>query len=157
MYLQINQSSQLNVLQAKFHTSFIGIIKGVPLAYYDSIIRALLILIPNEMPDGPKSPYGWEYLMRKIPSALLRAQEVGDIVKATVVLLVLDVISIVIGGCTNDFLRPETFDLIFRQIFHYLHIVSQKKMNTEYEGPLFDKAFTRCAVIIGYIFQSNAA
>ena len=63
----------------------------------------------------------------------------------------MDVVSITIGGSNVSHIKKETYDLTLRYIFHYIHSVASRKMNHEVEGPLFDKAFTKCALAVGYI------
>ncbi|KAJ3275486.1 hypothetical protein HDV01_000313 [Terramyces sp. JEL0728] len=141
--------SSIDILHSKFHVSFGNIIKGIPLSYYDSILRAILILLPHDLPDAPKSPYGWESMMRKF--AVIRSQEISEVLKASVTLVIVDIVCLAVGGSTNEHIKKETYDLTLRHVFHYLHTVATRKMNPELEGPIFDKILTRCAVTIGYI------
>lgn len=110
----------------------------------------MLILFPHELPDSVKSPYGWEFLARKF-SQTLKSQDNIDFVKATVSLLLMDVVSIAIGGSTASHIRKETYDLVLRHIFHYIHTVAIRKISSDSEGPIFDMAFTRCSITVGYI------
>lgn len=65
----------------RFHENFINIIKGVPLSFYDSLIRALLIIFPYELPDLPKSPYGWDFFARKIQATVKSQDSIDAIVR----------------------------------------------------------------------------
>jgi hypothetical protein len=125
-------------------------VKGIPLGYYDALVRALLILFPHDLPDFPKSPYGWEFVLKKVNAALLRTQDTVDALKSNVTLAVMDIVSIAIGGSTQDHIRKETYDLALRHIFHYIHTLAPRKV-PDSESILVDKAFTRCAVTVGYI------
>ena len=63
----------------------------------------------------------------------------------------MDVISIAIGGSNITHIKKETYDLTLRYIFNYIHSIASRRMNHEVEGPIFDKAFSRCALAVGYI------
>ncbi|KAJ2998905.1 hypothetical protein HDV02_003880 [Globomyces sp. JEL0801] len=136
----------LNILTLPFHVAFMNIVKGIPLTYYDSLIRAMLILLPHELPDSFKSPYGWEFIAKKIHIVNAKSQDTIDIIKSTVAIAVMDVICISIGGSTSEFVKKETYDLTLRHIFHYIQLSSARKMNLDLEGELFDSIFTRCSV-----------
>jgi hypothetical protein len=110
----------------------------------------MLILFPHDLPDTTKSPYGWEFLARKF-SQTLKTQESIDFVKATVSLLLMDVVSIAIGRSTSSHIRKVTYDLVLRHIFHYIHTVAIRKISSDTEGPIFDMVFTRCSVTVGFI------
>jgi hypothetical protein len=69
------------ILSLPFHEHFIHVIKGLPLAYYDSLARALLILIPHDLPEVGKSPYGWESLAKKLQESGARSQDIMDLSK----------------------------------------------------------------------------
>ncbi|KAJ3320881.1 hypothetical protein HDV06_004777 [Boothiomyces sp. JEL0866] len=134
--------SSIDILHSKFHVSFGNIIKGIPLSYYDSILRAILILLPHDLPDAPKSPYGWESMMRKF--AIIKSQEISEVLKASVTLVIMDIVCLAVGGSTNEHIKKETYDLTLRHIFHYLHtnenhvaeiVEFMKELNT-----LMDKA-----------------
>ncbi|KAI8900095.1 hypothetical protein BC833DRAFT_583265 [Globomyces pollinis-pini] len=145
----------LNILTLPFHVAFMNIVKGIPLTYYDSLIRAMLILLPHELPDSFKSPYGWEFIAKKIHIVNAKSQDTIDIIKSTVAIAVMDVICISIGGSTSEFVKKETYDLTLRHIFHYIQLSSARKMNLDLEGELFDSIFTRCSVTVSYIGQNS--
>jgi hypothetical protein len=130
----------------------VNLVKGIPLGYYDALVRALLILFPHDLPDFPKSPYGWEFVLKKVNASLLRTQDTVDVLKTNVTLAVMDIVSIAVGGSTQDHIRKETYDLALRHIFHYIHTLAPRKV-PDPESILVDKAFTRCAVTVGYISQ----
>ncbi len=123
----------------------------MPQTYYDSLVRALLILIPHDLPDVGKSPYGWEYLAKKMQESGARSQDIMDLSKTILALLVMDLISILLGGSNSRYIKKETYDLTLRHIFHYVHIVAGRKLTDENEKELMDKLFTRFAVSVGYI------
>ncbi|KAJ3257292.1 hypothetical protein HK103_004846 [Boothiomyces macroporosus] len=87
--------------------------------------------------------------MRKF--AVIKSQEISEVLKASVTLVILDIVCLAVGGSTNEHIKKETYDLTLRHIFHYLHTVAVRKMNPELEGPIFDKVLTRCAATVGYI------
>ena len=62
-------------------------------------------------------------------------------------------LSIAVGGCTLQHVKKETLDLTLLHIFHYIHTVATRKLNTGLEGPIFDQAFTRASVAVGYISE----
>jgi hypothetical protein len=62
-------------------------VKGVPLSYYDALIRALLILLPHELPDSPKSPFGWEFMARKIQGSFKNQDTIDVVVFRAIVIL----------------------------------------------------------------------
>lgn len=146
------KTTDINPLELPFHTSFLNIIKGIPLSYYDALIRAMLILFPHDLPDGTKSPFGWDFLAKKIQIPV-KSQDMVDVMKSTVSLLLMDVVIISIGGSSSVHIKKETYDLTLRHIFHHIHTVAIRKVNNEWEGPIFDKTFTRCSLTVGYIAQ----
>ena len=44
------------------------------------MIRSLLLVLPHEVPDTQKSPYGWEVFARKIPQLNKQPVEVVEVV-----------------------------------------------------------------------------
>eukprot|EP00842_Homolaphlyctis_polyrhiza_P004116 jgi/Hompol1/4705/HPOL_003827-RA len=143
----------VGILQAPFHLDFLEILKTIPRTYFDSIIRAMLIINPQELPDSPKSPYGWSFVSQKISALSAKPADMVDSAKATVTLVIFDIISVILGlSVTND-LRRETYDLILRHAFNYFHAISVRRLNPETEGRIFEKIFIRLSVIIGDISE----
>lgn len=138
-------------LEADFHVGFLSTIKAMPSVYYNSMIRALIILFPHDLPDFPKPSYGWEYFSKKFPGGLLKSQEILDVLKTKVVLAVMDVVCVIIANSEKDTVRNDTYDMILRHVFFFVHTFANRNTVFEMEGALFDKAFTRCAVAIGHI------
>ncbi|KAI8848959.1 hypothetical protein BC829DRAFT_443421 [Chytridium lagenaria] len=66
--------------KGKFHSEFLDLIKIVPNNYYDSLIRSLLLVVPHEVPDIPKSPYGWDIFSKKVTNLSKQPVEVIDVV-----------------------------------------------------------------------------
>jgi hypothetical protein len=151
--------NDIKFLDAGFHIGFLNIIKAMPRVYYNSMIRALVILFPHDLPDVPKPPYGWEHFAKKIPANLFKPQEIMDAfgsagldaLKTTVVLAVMDVVCAIIANSQKDNIGKDTYDLILRHVFFFIHTFANRSIAVEMEGMLFDKAFTRCAVATGYI------
>ncbi|KAL2913874.1 hypothetical protein HK105_206608 [Polyrhizophydium stewartii] len=139
----------INILQSPFHIDFLELVKAVPRNYCDSIIRAILIINPQDLPDAPKSPYGWDFVSKKIPSLSLKSADIVDAVKATVTLMVFDIITAILGLTNGSDIRRETHDLILRHGFNYFHFIAQRRMNPDSEGRIFEKIFIRLSVIIG--------
>lgn len=67
----------------------------------------------------------------------------------------MDIVTLAIGGSSNKHIKRETYDMVLRHIFHFIHNASSRKLNSSHEGPLFDKAFSRCAIVVGYIAQAK--
>ncbi|KAJ1334487.1 hypothetical protein BSLG_007642 [Batrachochytrium salamandrivorans] len=139
----------VSILQAEFHVDFLNIVKSIPSNYCDAIIRAVLVINPQELPDTPKSPYGWEFMSKKMAALSTKPADTVDAVKATVTLVIADVISIILGLTTSTDVRRETHDLILRHAFNYFHYMSLRRMNLDTEGRIFEKIFIRLSVAIG--------
>jgi hypothetical protein len=77
-------------LKESAHLNFLEVIKVLPNNYYDSMIRSLLLSIPHEVPDIPKSPYGWEVIARKIPNLSKQPTEVVEAVVSKLTLPAMD-------------------------------------------------------------------
>jgi hypothetical protein len=63
----------------------------------------------------------------------------------------MDIISIAIGGSNINHIKKETYDLTLRYVFHFVHSISSRKISQDMEGSIFDKAFLKCALTVGYI------
>ncbi|XJO76698.1 hypothetical protein BDV3_007190 [Batrachochytrium dendrobatidis] len=141
----------VGMLQAQFQVDLINIIKTIPVNYCDAIIRSVLVINPQELPDSPKSPYGWDFLSKKIPTLISKSNDVIDAVRATVTLVITDIVSTVLGLTTSMDIRRETYDLVLRHAFNYFHYMSLRRMSQDIEGRIFEKIFIRFSIIIGDI------
>ncbi|KAI8907187.1 hypothetical protein EDD86DRAFT_208959 [Gorgonomyces haynaldii] len=143
------------LLSSPYHKSFINILSGLAPCYYEAVAKAFIILLPQDVPEIPKSPYGWEFLARRIPGFQQKPLDIQELVKASAFFLIMDVIQTVVGRATEHNITKETEDLILKHIFHYFHVISLRKLNAEYEGRLFEKTFGACAMVLGDIAQHS--
>ncbi|KAJ3288624.1 hypothetical protein HK104_008062 [Borealophlyctis nickersoniae] len=138
------------LLKDKFHENFLQIIRMTPPNYYDSMIRSLLLILPQDIPDMPKSPYGFDFFMRKVslPVGLKREESTLDVIKMTVVLGVLDALmELTAQMSSNDFTR-DTLRLVLRHAFFYLRAAAFRRFG-ELEGKLFEQIIVRWSIILG--------
>ncbi|KAI8928058.1 hypothetical protein BC831DRAFT_397976 [Entophlyctis helioformis] len=156
----------ISILQAPMHVDLVQLIKAIPRPYYDSILRSLLIISPHDLPDTPKSPYGWDFFAKKIPLLSSKQSDVVDSVvtnscglmlplwqKSTVTLAIFDLVCTILGLSTAVDVRRETYDLVLRHAFNYFHATSLRRINPETEGRIFEKIFVRTAIVIGDVAE----
>ncbi|KAJ3044954.1 hypothetical protein HDV00_000238 [Rhizophlyctis rosea] len=131
-----------------FHTHFISIIRAIPPCYYDSLIRSLLLILPQDIPDMPRSPYGYESFLRKLPSGAVRNSEALEWVKLQMTFSVLDALTYVtkfIVPQTENFSR-ETLVLVIRHAFYYLRAAASRRV---IDQSVFDLVMMRWAIVLG--------
>jgi hypothetical protein len=145
----------LNVLKTPYHASLVNVISNIPGSYYDAFIRAFIKLTPYEIPDGPHYPYGWAFFAKSIPNYTNKSSEIQEFVKATMTLTVMQMIQMMLSKANKQHeIQGSTHELVIKQVYHYFHAASLRKMNIEIEGGLFDKTFSYCAMILGELETS---
>ncbi|KAJ3102961.1 hypothetical protein HDU97_000200 [Phlyctochytrium planicorne] len=136
-------------LKEKFHLNFLEIIKILPNNYYDSFIRSLLLVVPHDVPDVPKSPYGWDVFSRKINNLFKQPIEVIDVVKATVTVGILDALLRISKLLNTSNLKRDTHELFLRHAFFYIRSASTRRPGVDIENKLFEEVMVRWSIIIG--------
>ncbi|KAJ3196625.1 hypothetical protein HK101_008306 [Irineochytrium annulatum] len=136
-------------LKEKSHLNFIEVVKILPNNYYDSLIRSLLLIIPHEVPDLPKSPYGWDVFAKKIVGLGKQPPEVIDVVRSTITLSILDALLRISSLLNTSNLKRDTHELFLRHAFFYIRASAVRRLGSEFENRLFDQIMLRWSIIIG--------
>ncbi|KAJ1547040.1 hypothetical protein HK096_004430, partial [Nowakowskiella sp. JEL0078] len=127
----------------------IEIVRNMPVVYFDSFLKSLLILVPHNLPDAPKSPFGWDAFIKKITG--IKPGDVMNLVKATVMLAVSDLIMLVTEKLEPKLIRRETIASLLEHCYFYIRISSSKKISGEAEQKLFEQILRRFSIMIGDI------
>ncbi|KAJ3113889.1 hypothetical protein HDU96_002802 [Phlyctochytrium bullatum] len=121
----------------------------IPNNYFDSFIRSLLLILPHEVPDIPKSPYGWESLARRIDGLAKQPAEVIDVVRFTVTGAILDALLKISNMLNTSNLKRDTHELFLRHAFFYIRGASTRRPGVDIENKLFEEVMLRWSIIIG--------
>ncbi|KAJ3069221.1 hypothetical protein HDU98_007718 [Podochytrium sp. JEL0797] len=136
-------------LQDRAQLDFIAFIEVVPTNYYDSLIKSLLLVMPNEVPGAQKSPFGWEHFARRIPQIQSLHPDSIEYLRSVVVLAIIDVV-IRISHKFNEFIiTRETHSLFVNHAFSYFKTASLRRLAMDHEAKMFEKISVRWAIIIG--------
>ncbi|KAI8802456.1 hypothetical protein BJ742DRAFT_542930 [Cladochytrium replicatum] len=106
-------------LAEPFHTRIIDLIEETPMEYHDSLLRAIAVALPQDLPDLPKSPYGWDSYARRIVG-LPKTGDVVDLVKSAFTLGLADMAMKMTQNLQPKVIRRESIDLILRHAFFYV-------------------------------------
>ncbi|KAJ3049692.1 hypothetical protein HK097_009334, partial [Rhizophlyctis rosea] len=132
-----------------FHLHFRSIIRTLPVCYYDSLIRSLLLVLPQDIPDMPRSPYGYESFLRKLPPAVFKNQDGVEWTKLQTTLAVSDTLTSItkhIVPQTENFSR-DTLNLVIRHAFFYLRAAAFRRLGAYVS--VFESVMMRWAIIMG--------
>ncbi|KAJ3220359.1 hypothetical protein HDU67_000026 [Dinochytrium kinnereticum] len=141
--------SQSYPLKEKFHKNFLDLIKILPNNYYDSFIRSLLLVVPHEVPDVPKSPYGWDIFSKKVTNLFKQPVEVIDVVRATIAIGILDALLRISKMLNTSNLKRDTHELFLRHAFFYIRTASARRPGVDIENKLFEEVMVRWSIVIG--------
>ncbi|KAJ3353082.1 hypothetical protein HDU83_007237 [Entophlyctis luteolus] len=133
--------------------SFISFIDVVPSNYYNSLVKSLLLVIPNEIAGGQKSPFGWEHFARRIPQIPTLHIDSVDYLRSAVILAILDVILRFSFRFNASMIKKETHSLLIKHAFSYLKTASIRRLAMDHEAKMFEKITVRWAIIIGDLSQ----
>ncbi|KAJ3416658.1 hypothetical protein HDV05_000488 [Chytridiales sp. JEL 0842] len=136
-------------LKEPAHKNFTEVINILPNNYYDSMIRSLLLCIPHDIPDVPKSPFGWEVILRKIPNLSKQQGEVIEGVKSSFILSILDALIRFTNLLNTSNLKRDTHTLMIKHAFFYMRSAASKRVNAEYEARMFEQIGLRWSIIVG--------
>jgi hypothetical protein len=68
-------------MKQPFHVCFTNILTKIAgTSYYNSVIKALIMLLPYELPDSPKYPFGWNFFTKSIPNFNNQSMDKIDLV-----------------------------------------------------------------------------
>ncbi|KAI9332311.1 hypothetical protein DFJ73DRAFT_897510 [Zopfochytrium polystomum] len=136
-------------LKDKAHLDFLELLKILPVNYFDSLIRSLLLVLPQDLPDVPRSHFGWDALARKIPNLAKQNSDAVDVVKSMVVLSILDLMIRITDRLTMASLKRDTHTLFLKHAFHYVRNSASRRVTLDFEARLFEQIGMRWAIVVG--------
>ncbi|KAJ3084219.1 hypothetical protein HDU99_002584 [Rhizoclosmatium hyalinum] len=136
-------------LKDQAQLDFVSFIEVVPTNYYDSLIRSLLLVMPNEVPGASKSPFGWEHFARRIPQIPSLHPDSIEFLRSSVVLAIIDVVIRISHKFDESIIQAETQSLFIKYAYAYFKTASIRRLAMDHEAKMFEKITTRWAIIIG--------
>ncbi|KAJ3026654.1 UNVERIFIED_CONTAM: hypothetical protein HDU68_005289 [Siphonaria sp. JEL0065] len=128
---------------------FISFVEVLPTNYYDSLVRSLLLVMPNEVAGTQKSPFGWEHFARRIPQIQTLPPDSLEYLRSILVLAIIDVIIRISHKFNETMIKRETNALFIKHAFSYFKTASIRRLAMDHEAKVFEKISTRWAIVIG--------
>ncbi|ORX79205.1 hypothetical protein BCR32DRAFT_281580 [Anaeromyces robustus] len=137
-------------LRENFHISFLMTIDRIPNNYIDSLIKAVLIILPHTASDIPKSPFGYDFFLKKVTSRAKKNYELNmsqqSMIKWILTVAVTDVLIHLTERYNGKNISRDTRELILKHGFFYFKISSLRKTQKD---TLEDPILLRWAIILG--------
>ncbi|ORY34153.1 hypothetical protein LY90DRAFT_705035 [Neocallimastix californiae] len=148
-----NQSSGITSaypLREDFHISLLMTIDRIPNNYIDSLIKAVLIILPHSSNDIQKSPFGFDFFLKKVISRAKKNHELTmsqqSMIKWILTVAVTDVLIHLTERYNGKNISRETRELILKHGFFYFKISSLRKTQKDL---LEDPILLRWAIVLG--------
>ncbi|TPX32743.1 hypothetical protein SmJEL517_g04215 [Synchytrium microbalum] len=139
-------------LNEPFHQSMLSLLRLVPPAYLESLMKAFLIILPLDMPGLQKSPYGFDFFLKKLPPTVQSNASHVELVKSVVLLGVLDCLIVVTehSALTRPF-KKETNHMLLKHAFYNIRLAGQtvSKRAASTEGRFMEQMMLRWSILIG--------
>ncbi|KAJ3127740.1 hypothetical protein HK098_005857 [Nowakowskiella sp. JEL0407] len=137
-------------LNLQCHKTMVEIVSNLPNVYYDSFLRSMIIMIPQDLPETPSSPFGWEAFLKKIPG-VQKPGETLDVIKSAMMLGVVDLIMLITEKLEPKLIRRETVELLLNHSYYYVRMAAIRKFSGDLEPKLFEQILRRLSIIVGDI------
>ncbi|KAJ3135053.1 hypothetical protein HK100_003069 [Physocladia obscura] len=136
--------------------AFNDFVQVVPSNYYDSLVKSLLLIIPNDVAGAQKSPFGWEHFARRIPQIPTLHPDSVEYLRSGLILAILDVIVRVSSRFNESMIKKDTHTLFVKHAFSFLKTASLKRLAMDHEAKMFEKITARWAIILGDLSVVNS-